>query len=659
MAGFRVEENTESPVQAQPVSIGDNGERVSPLLFEVSWEVCAQTGGIYTVLRSKAPSTVRRWADGYRLIGPYRGPAAAVEFEPDPEQGIVAEAINALRERGIILHSGRWLITGRPRVLLVDLGSAWGRLGEMKYLMWKDLGIGTPENDGELNDVIVFGHVVAEFLQQLHGSMGGRPMLAHFHEWQGGLALPLLKFRNVRFPLVFTTHATLVGRSLSAANADLYGYLNQIDGAAVAHTHGFSHRHNIERACAHAADVFTTVSGITAMEAKQFLGRQPEVLLPNGLNVERFAAPYEFQNLHRQCKELIHEFTMGHFFSSYTFSLENTLYLFTAGRYEYRNKGFDLFIEALAQLNQRLKAEPSDVTVVAFLIAPAAYRGLNVDTLRRQAMLHELIDTCEQIKEDMGRRLFHSLARGRLPSMEDLMDEYARVRVKRMMHAWSMYNQPAIVTHDLWDDGNDSILCQLRHRGLLNAGSDPVKVVFHPEFITSTSPVLGLEYDQFVRGCNLGVFPSYYEPWGYTPMECVVRGIPAITSDLSGFGAYVMSHFPDHDSNGLFVARRRDRSFQETVDQVAGWLFDFTRLSRRNRIQLRNQVESYAEHFDWNQMMRYYRVARRWAFQKYYPDLDILPQEPPPTTAAPAPRSIARPGKDKLARASSSRKGKE
>jgi glycogen(starch) synthase len=136
-----------------------------------------------------------------------------------------------------------------------------------------------------------------------------------------------------------------------------------------------------------------------------------------------------------------------------------------------------------------------------------------------------------------------------------------------------------------------------------------------------------MEYDQFVRGCNLGVFPSYYEPWGYTPMECIIRGIPAITSDLSGFGAYLMDHFPDHDANGLYVARRRGVSFENIVYQVAGWLHFLTRISLRERIQLRNRVEGHAEYFDWSNMARYYRAARRMALKKHYLESDL-----PPTT---------------------------
>lgn len=604
-----------------------NNGRDTAMLFEVSWETCCQVGGIYTVLRSKTPAAVRRWGDGYWLIGPYREASAKIEVEPVECGGVVGEAIRELRDEGTIIRTGRWLVTGRPQVLLADLESVNARAGEMKYYLWKDHGIATTEHDYDVTGAVMLGYVVADLLEAIHRRIGDRPMMAHFHEWQAGAALPILRHRKTRFPTVFTTHATLVGRTLSAANVDLYDHLPAIDADAVAREYGFTPRFEIERAAAQAADVFTTVSGITAIESEQFLGRKPDLLLPNGLNIDRFAAPYEFQNLHRQNKELIHEFTMGHFFPSYTFDLDKTLYIFTAGRYEYRNKGFDVFIEALHQLNQWLKAEPNGTTVVAFIIAPAPCRSLNMLTLNRQAMFHDLRDTCEAITGDVGRRLFRIVAQGRLPTTEDLLDEYRRVQLKRLIHAWRQGPLPTIVTHDLLADGSDRVLAQLRHRGLVNAPDDPVKVVFHPEFITSTSPVLGLEYDQFVRGCNMGVFPSYYEPWGYTPMECVVRGIPTITSDLSGFGAYITSHFADHDDNGIHVARRRDVSFDNTVSQVAHWLNRLTRMTRRERIEQRNRVERHAEHFDWSHLTRYYRAARRWAFGLHYPGRAILPSE--------------------------------
>ena len=592
-------------------------------LFEVSWEVCNQAGGIYTVLRSKAPATVQGWDDHYWLVGPYRESSAKIEFETYRADGVIADAVDELRERGVEVHMGRWLVTGRPHVILIDTNSVRDHLSEMKYFLWKDLGIGTPADDAETDSIVLFGYTVADLLQIIHRRLNGFPMLAQFHEWQGALALPLLKFRQTLFPTIFTTHATMIGRSLSAANTDLYDRIADVIPTKVASEHGLLHKYQIELASAKGADIFSTVSEITAEESRFFLDRQPEALLPNGLNVERSAAPHEFQNLHQECKEQIHDFVRGHFFPSYTFDLDRTLYFFTAGRYEYRNKGIDVFIEALYELNRRLKARSEGVTVVAFIVTRAPYRGLNIETLNRQAMFNELRNTCEEIKEDMGWTLFESVAAGRFPTMEDLVDEYARVRLKRMMHAWRQGNPPTIVTHDLDDDAGDPVLRHLRRRGLLNAPDDPVKVIFHPEFITSASPIIGLEYDEFIRGCNLGVFPSYYEPWGYTPLECIVRGVPAITSDLAGFGAYLMEHFPDHDANGMFVARRRHVSLETTIYQVAGWLHTLCRMPLRDRIAMRNRAERHGEHFDWTRLSAYYRAAHAAALKRFYPNLAL------------------------------------
>jgi glycogen(starch) synthase len=297
-------------------------------------------------------------------------------------------------------------------------------------------------------------------------------------------------------------------------------------------------RFAIERAAAHASTVFTTGIEVTAGEAQTLLGRRPDAILPNGLNIRKFAALHEFQNLHRQYKERIHEFVMGHFFPSYTFDLDNTLYLFTSGRYEYRNKGMDLFIEALHRLNQRLRGLPAMFprpTVVAFIITRASTRSINVGVLQNQSMFDELSNTCLEMQEQMGRRLFQSAATGRIPTYQELLPDDAQVRLKRAMHAWRSSRQPTIVTHDLVDDAGDPILKHLRHRGMFNAADDPVKMVFHPEFVTATGPLINLDYEQFVRGCHLGVFPSYNEPWGYTPMEdpMVKRRAPTVQVILS------------------------------------------------------------------------------------------------------------------------------
>ena len=210
-------------------------------------------------------------------------------------------------------------------------------------------------------------------------------------------------------------------------------------------------------------------------------------------------------------------------------------------------------------------------------------------------------------------------AAGRLPTYNELLPEDSQVRMKRALHAWRTHRQPLIVTHDLWDDANDPILKHLRHRGLFNAADDPVKVVFHPEFVTATSHLINLDYEHFVRGCHMGIFPSYYEPWGYTPMECVALGLPAVTTDLSGFGAYVERHVPGQHKRGIpgiLVLNRRTASFDQAVDQLVNHLVRFVQLQRRERIEMRNRVERMGELFDWSNLVRHYDEAHNLTLER-------------------------------------------
>jgi len=203
-----------------------------------------------------------------------------------------------------------------------------------------------------------------------------------------------------------------------------------------------------------------------------------------------------------------------------------------------------------------------------------------------------------------------------VPSHQELMPDDAQVRLKRSIHAWRNRRQPTIVTHDLMDDSGDPILRHLRHRRLFNVEDDPVKMVFHPEFVTATSPLIHLDYPQFVRGCNLGIFPSYYEPWGYTPMESIAMGVPAVTTDLSGFGAYVEHHIPDSAEQGVLVLNRRTQGFDRAADDLADYLFNFVKLNRRQRIELRNKTERLGEQFDWSQLVKHYHVAHDLALER-------------------------------------------
>jgi glycogen(starch) synthase len=338
----------------------------------------------------------------------------------------------------------------------------------------------------------------------------------------------------------------------------------------------------------------------------------PEVVLPNGLNIQRFEALHEFQNLHALYKENLNEFVMGHFFQSYSFDLNKTLYFFTSGRYEYKNKGFDLTLEALVHLNEQLKEEKSDLTVVMFFVTKREFISIKPEVLQARAVMEEIRQVCSAIQKQVGQRFFlESTARQdqRLPNLNSFVDEYWALRYRRTIQTWKTKNLPQTVTHRLINEEHDDIVRFITRRKLMNRPEDKVKIIYHPDFINSTNPLIGLDYSQFVRGCHLGIFPSYYEPWGYTPLECMASGVPAVTSDLSGFGDYLMKHMPDHEKGGMFVVERGKRTFDWSAKQLSAFLYKFLKQSRRDRIMQRNNVESYSSVFDWSNLIKQYEAA--------------------------------------------------
>ena len=581
------------------------------ICFEFATEVCNQVGGIYQVLRSKAPAMVERWRTRYYLVGPYDARASALEFEPRKPTGWMKRVVENLAKQGVIAHHGVWLVSGRPRVLLLERKYDEAKLGALKYELWNDHGLATPGGDAFVDLSVTFADLSRTLLREVCKQWvvkgGSGRVLAHFHEWLGGLACPLIRREQLPVATIFTTHATLLGRYIAGNESDFYEKLPTIEPWGAAERYGVRTPHQIERMCAHAAHVMTTVSGVTGEECQHLLERGADVVLPNGLNVERFDVGHEFQTLHQQYKEKIHRFTMGHFFPSYSFDLSRTIYAFTSGRFEPGNKGFDLCLEALARLNYLLRDFDLGVTVVFFIVTSRAGASPSPKSLQSRGVLNELQSVCDSILRQVGDRMFGEAAAGRRVSLDDLVDDYWALRYRRTQQAMRTEGLPPICTHQVPEP--DPVLDRIRQLGLFNRPEDRVKVVYHPEFIKPENPLWGIEYEQFVRGCHLGVFPSAYEPWGYTPLECVAMGVPSITSDLAGFGRYVQERLPDHDRWGLNVLKRRGRSMPDSAADLSRWLLAYCRLDRRGRIDLRNSVERHARDFGWDRLVTHYHKA--------------------------------------------------
>ncbi|KAG7295654.1 hypothetical protein JYU34_021935 [Plutella xylostella] len=603
--------------------------------LESAWEVANKVGGIYTVIRSKAYVSTEEMGDNYCLLGPYKEACARQEVEEAdfPPHSPLHAAVAAMRSQGYKLHTGTWLVDGNPQVILFDIGSGAWQLDAYKQELWDCCSLGIPHLDVEANDAVILGFMQALFVTEFRKAAekySNTPprVVAHFHEWQAGIGLIVLRCRHVDVATVFTTHATLLGRYLCAGNTDFYNNMDKFSVDEEAGKRQIYHRYCMERAASHMTHIFTTVSDITGYEAEHLLKRKPDLITPNGLNVKKFSALHEFQNLHALAKEKIHEFCRGHFYGHFNFDLDKTLYFFIAGRYEFGNKGADIFIEALARLNHYLKSSGSDCTVVAFLIFPAATNNFNVESLRGHAVTKALRDTISDVQQQIGRRMYDLCLQGQLPEASDLLQKEDMVRLKRCIYALQRDGLPPVTTHNVVDDWNDPVLNSVRRCQLFNTVSDRVKVIFHPEFLSSTNPLFGLEYEEFVRGCHLGVFPSYYEPWGYTPAECTVMGIPSVTTNLSGFGCFMQEHIADPQSYGIYVVDRRYISLEGSVQQLATNMYDFTKLTRRQRIIQRNRTERLSDLLDWRNLGIYYRQARAQALKLVYPDyVDQLGQE--------------------------------
>ncbi|MFW5773122.1 MAG: glycosyltransferase [Tangfeifania sp.] len=596
---------------------------VNTVLFEIAWEVCNQVGGIYTVIRSKVPSVIGKWGkENYFLIGPYFEDQAAAHFDPATDYSTpVGKAVLKMQERGFDVHYGQWIVSGRPNVVLFNPFSVYDKLGEIKHFVWQDYHISLPGQDELLDKVAAFGFQVKEFLRYLRTSeLLEQNVTAHFHEWMAGLPIPGIRKENLDIKIVFTTHATLLGRYLAMNDNRFYNHLAFYNWESEAVKYNVKPIVEIERASAHGAHVFSTVSEVTARECTHLLGRTPDLILPNGLNIERFEALHQVQNQHFKFKGKIHDFVMGHFFQSYSFDLDNTLYFFTSGRYEYHNKGYDLTLEALARLNYKMQQANSKMTVVSFFITKRPFYTFNPEVLHSKAMIEDIQRVCEEIKEQVGQRLYTNITASNgvyeFPDLKDMVDDYLRLKLPRNVQSWKTNHLPKIVTHTLADDSKDEVLNFLRTANLVNNRHDKVKVVYHPDFISTSNPLFKMDYNQFVRGCHLGIFPSMYEPWGYTPLECLASGLPSVTSNLAGFGDYVQRNIRGHEKQGMFIIDRKSKDYHQTAEELANILFKFVQMTRRERIALRYQSEEASLHFDWSNLGKFYDTAYQMAAER-------------------------------------------
>lgn len=586
-------------------------------LFEVSWEVCNKVGGIHTVIESKAPYLVRHYKENYCLIGPYFPENAVAEFQEKIPPDKLHHIFEKLHEEGIVCHYGRWMINENPCTILVDYTGYVYKNNEIKAKLWERYQIdslGTYFHD--FDEPILWGYAVGRLLEEISISYKQKK-IAQFHEWLSCGALLYLKMNKVKIGTVFTTHATMLGRTLAGNNVDLYNKLKKIDAEEEAYTWNIAAKHQVERVSAQVCDVFTTVSEITAIEAEHFLKKKPDILLFNGIDLKHHSSFDEVAVKHRLYREKMKEFLQYYFFPYYSFDLENTLMYFISGRYEFHNKGLDIFIKALGRLNRRLKREKSRRSIVVFFWVPADVARIRPSISKARAYYDDIKDSINDDIQTIKKRIIMCLISQKPITENRLFSKDFMNQTKKKVLRFLMQGNPPLCTHDLKNDGADPILKNFKEEGLLNRREDSVKVIFYPIYLTGADNLLDLTYDEAVIGSHLGVFPSYYEPWGYTPLETAALGVAAVTTDFSGFGRYLELDIA-RDNTGIFVIDMLGKSESKKVENLQDTLYKFSRLSTEERVRNKVEAQRLAILVDWDMLIHNYLKAHQLALDRAY-----------------------------------------
>jgi len=372
---------------------------------------------------------------------------------------------------------------------------------------------------------------------------------------------------------------------------------------------------HVERACAQNAQVFTTVSEITAIEAEKILGRKADVLVLNGLDVEKFPTTEETSIKHVTCREKIREHLTYHFFPHYTFDLTHNLIFFVFGRYEFKNKGLDILIKALAILNTRLKTEKRNRTIAVFFWIPQQTHSVKIELLENKNYYRHIKNFVEWNSPHILKRIVEDFVSQRDLSSETLFSKEFLIELKKDILKFKRQGNPLILTHEINNENNDPIITALKAEGLDNKEEDKVKAILYPVYLTGNDSLINLSYYDAMAGGHLGIFPSYYEPWGYTPLETSAIGVPAITTDLAGFGRFIEKERGNVEG-GIFVLKRYQQKEDLIVADLADIMYKFAMLSHNDRVRNKIMAKNLSNLADWQGLIKNYVLAHNLALKR-------------------------------------------
>jgi glycogen synthase len=585
-------------------------------IFEVSFEVCNKVGGIYRVLESKASKMISRYDDNYFLIGPYYKEKARDEFKEKAVPEDIKKVFQELEKEGVRCHYGRWLVKGKPQVILIDFSDYFYKVNDIKREFWDLFRIDSLDTGHDFNEPVCWSYASGKLVEKLSAVYKKQKIVVHLHEWLSGGCLLYLKTLRTKVKTVFTTHATSIGRTLAFNGVDFYSVIDEIDADKEADKYrGVLAKHCMEKALAKECNVFTTVSEITGVEAEKFLGRKPDVILPNGLDMEKFLSFEDIVFKHRTQRRRLRNFVASYFFPYYKFDLEETLFYFIIGRKEFRAKGVDIFIDSLEKLNEKMKQEESKRTVVAFLFIPTATTRVNPSLLEDIEHFRDLEDSVNDFLPEAEERIFQTIVQEKKITKRNFFDDNVLLNIERKLQRMKRKEGlPSISTHYL-TSGEDEITLRIKEKNLTNKEEDRVKIIYYPIYLTGHDGLSNLSYEEALEASHMGVFPSFYEPWGYTPLEAAALGVSSVTTDLAGFGRFRLKVKTKKEKPGIYILKRENKKDEDIVDDLADFLHNFTETSRRERVQNKIEARKIASLADWRSFVNFYVEAHNKALE--------------------------------------------
>lgn len=523
-------------------------------IFESSWEVCNKMGGIYTVLSSKARTLKNEFDDRILFIGPDLN-NNPIDFEEDDT--LFCDWKNALPEY-FRVKTGRWKIPGEPVVLLVSYKTFFDQRDSLYYEMWNNFQVDSAHAYGDYDESCIFAYSVGLVIESFYNfyNLANKKVAALFNEWMLGMGALYIQKHVPAIATLFTTHATTIGRSIAGNNKPLYSHMDSYNGDRMAKELNVEAKHSLEKQTAAFVDCFTTVSDITAAECMQLLDKAPDIVTPNGFEKDFVPKGDHYIKKREEARKrlmFVAEKLTGRPVR------KDAFFVATGGRYEYRNKGIDIFVDVMNALR---KSNGIKREIVAFIMVPAWVHAARAD-------LKYIVENDYNMTAPM---------------------------------------QIPFLTHWLNNMKEDQVMNFIFSSGFTNGATENLRIIFVPCYLDGHDQIFNKSYYDLLIGMDATVFASYYEPWGYTPLESVAFGVPTITTDLAGFGLWAKTIVSGNQiKEGVSVIKRTDDNYFEVISRITETLSEL--IDADDTDTVRDNCFAIAGQAEWNKFITYYYTA--------------------------------------------------